>query len=93
MTKGTVTTSCTDKKGPACQSLPVMAPGQIDTGSQLGDIAAGLTGDGHWFGITKRAQRFNRAVSRLAKDHAVFARKRQNPVARSNIELMSEHGL
>lgn len=88
MTEGSVTTSCYDSKGSACQALPALAPGQIESGNPYGEIAKGLAGAGG-FGGAKRHKRFARAVKKLADDHAVARKRSQNPVPRSGLELMA----
>lgn len=90
MTKGSATTDCTDKMGAACSDVPLMVSGQINSGDTYGDIAAGLSGDGKWGGA-KKHKRFQRAVRRLASDHAEAAKRDQNPVRRSGLELLSKH--
>lgn len=70
-----------------------MVPGQIDSGNPYGDIAAGLAGDGKWAGVGKRHERFQRAVRKIASDHVIAAKRAQNPVKRSGLELLSSHDL
>lgn len=93
MTKGSATTDCTDNMGSACKSVPPLVPGQIESGDPYGEIAAGLMGDGKWGGAAKRHKRFQRAVKRLAKDHVEAAKRAQNPIRRSGLELLSVHDL
>lgn len=93
MTKGTATTDCTAKMGAACSSIPSLVPGQVDSGNTYGDIALGLSGDGKWGGVGKRHKRFQRAVKKLASDHVQAAKRAQNPIRRSGLELLSNHDL
>lgn len=92
MTKGTSTTTCTQKMGAACKEVPSSVPGQIDSGTPYGDIAAGLTGDGKWGGAA-RHKRFQRAVRKIANDHAAASKRGMNPVRRSGLELLSVHDI
>lgn len=92
MTEGTATTDCTDKMGAACQSVPSLVPGQLDSGDPYGDITGELSGDGKWGGAA-RHKRFQRAVKKLTSDHIAAAKRAQNPVRRSGLELLSVHDL
>lgn len=93
MTKGSASTTCTDNMGAACKTVPPLVPGQIDSGDPYGDIATGLSGDGKWGGAAKKHKRFQRAVRRLASDHVEAAKRAQNPVRRSGLEMLSVHNL